>query len=168
MLNAQKIIDIFGLKPLCNEGGFYAETYRSENLISKSLLPKSYDSDRCLNTAIYYLLTPNTHSAIHRLPSNEIYHFYLGDTVEILLLSPDGEGKIIRLGHDIINGEQVQVIVPNGTWQGSYLLEGGKFALMGTTMAPGFDFKDYESAPIKKLKKIYPRFEDIINRLSHH
>jgi len=155
-MTAQELIKLLGLKPLDQEGGYYIETYRSsENKDGKSLA-----------TAIFYLLTPDTFSALHRLPSDEIYHFYLGNSVEMLQLFPDGSGKVIVLGQDVEKGEQLQVVVPRGVWQGSRLKEGGKFALMGTTMSPGFDFTDYETGKQNVLVEKYPDHKDLIIKLT--
>lgn len=149
MLSATEIIRMLELKPHPNEGGFFRETYRSP-----------------LSTAIYYLLTPETFSAMHKLPGDEIFHFYLGDPVEMLQLHPDGSGMSIMLGSDIEKGMQPQVIVPSGVWQGSRLLHGGAFALMGTTMAPGFEFKRYEAGKRGILLKAFPKFREKIESLT--
>ncbi len=134
MVTADKIKSLLNLKPHPVEGGYFAETYRSQQHIPKDELPDTYDSDRPLATAIYYLLTPDTFSTMHRLPADEIFHFYLGDPVEMLQLLPDGSGSAITLGPDILNGMHLQVTVGKGVWQGSRLLPGGKFALLGTTI----------------------------------
>jgi len=146
------------------EGGLYRRTYRSDEIIPKSALPERYSTSKRFGTAIYYLLTPDTRSALHRLPTDEIYHFYLGDPVEMLQLHPDGTSEIIILGPEIGKGQKVQVVVPKGTWQGSILMEGGRFALMGTTMSPGFDFSDYEPGDISLAEK-YPSRKEMIKRL---
>ena len=86
---------------------------------------------------------------MHRLKSDEIYHFYMGDPVQLTLVHPSGTIKVLFLGHDIRAGQFVQAVVPAGIWQGAYLLEGGQFALMGATVAPGFDFSDRELGPVK-------------------
>jgi len=117
------------------------------------------------STAIWYLLTPDTCSALHRLPADEVYHFYLGDPVELLLLNPEG-GEVVTVGPDLRSGQRPQVVVPAGTWQGSALAAGGAFALMGTTMAPGFDFSDYEAADRDVLSRAYPAFAERILRLT--
>jgi predicted cupin superfamily sugar epimerase len=96
MITLEQIKLLFNLKPLQAEGGYFAETYRSHHLIPEDALPKGYEGKRALSTAIYYLLTPDTFSALHRLPTDEIYHFYLGDPVEMLQLFPDGTGKVIN------------------------------------------------------------------------
>lgn len=122
------------------EGGFYRESYRSSRLISKS---EQDASPRAVSTAIYYLLTDDTFSELHSIGADEIFHFYLGDTVELLRLGEDGSSEVILLGQDVCGGEQLQAVLPVGDTFGCRLKPGGKFALMGTTVAPGFDFADY-------------------------
>ncbi len=166
MLTAEKIIKMFDMKPLPKEGGYYAETHRADHIISGASLPEPYKTDRSLSTAIYYMLTPDTKSLLHRLPTDEVFHFYLGDPVLMLLLFPDGAVKTVLLGQNLEAGHCVQVAVPKGVWQGSYLLEGGKFALMGTTMAPGFDFADNEIGDRETLINLYPSHKDLVKRLT--
>ncbi len=125
-----------------------------------------YAGDRCASTAIYYLLTPGTFSEMHRLPTDEVFHFYLGDAVEMLQLQPDGRGEMIRLGSDLAAGEWPQVLAPGGTWQGSRLVPGGKWALLGTTVAPGFEFADYTSGRRGELIAAYPDFAELIAALT--
>jgi predicted cupin superfamily sugar epimerase len=166
MISANDIIKRFNLKPLPMEGGYYIESYRASELIPADALPDRYKNDKTISTAIYYLLTPDTKSTLHRLPTDEIYHFYLGDPVEMLLLHEDGRGEKIILGPDIEKKDHhVQFVVPRGVWQGSYLIGGGRFALMGTTMSPGFDFEDHISADCEKLIKTYPRYRKLIEKL---
>lgn len=124
------------------------------------------ENTRIFSTSIYYLLTPDTFSAMHKLKGDEIYHFYLGDPVEMLNLMPNGRWKTVKLGHDIANGALVQHVVPHGVWQGSRLIEGGKFALMGTTMAPGFSFKDCEFGKRKSLLSEYASCASLIQSLT--
>jgi predicted cupin superfamily sugar epimerase len=159
-VTAEQIIELFGMKPLPGEGGYYVETYRSREKIARIGL-----TERNFGSAILYLLTPDTFSALHRLRSDEIFHFYLGDTVTMLQLHPDGTGEVITLGQDILNGQRVQVTVPKDTWQGCMLNEGGRFALMGTTVAPAFEFADFEAASRDKLLKQYTDHRDLIVRL---
>lgn len=166
MLTADDLIKRFNLKPLPEEGGYYTETHRLEHLLDGASLPVGYDSRRSLSTAIYYLLTPDTQSLLHRLPGDEIYHFYLGDPVLMLQLFPDGTDREIILGQDVAGGQFVQLTVPKGVWQGSYLLGGGRFALMGTTMAPGFDFSDNEIGKRETLISQYPSQRELIIRLT--
>ena len=166
MITVDKIKSLLNLKPHPVEGGYFAETYRSQHHIPKDALPDSYKSDRSFATAIYYLLTPDTFSKMHRLLTDEIFHFYLGDPVEMLQLLPDGSGRAITLGPDILNGMHLQVTVGKGVWQGSRLLPGGKFALLGTTMSPGFEPCDFESGQRDVLVDSYPHLRDLITALT--
>jgi len=166
MLDVQKIIEMFDLKPLPHEGGFYRETYRSNEGVLKKDLPKRYSTNRNYGTAIYYLLTPETRSLMHKVASDELFHFYLGDPVEMLQLFADSTGKVCTLGSDILAGNHIQIVVPRGVWQGMTLKEGSKFALMGTTVAPGFDFDDFELGTRDKLLEQYPDFRDQIINLT--
>ena len=98
--------------------------------------------------------------------SDEIFHFYLGDAVEMLQLDAQGAGRIVRLGTDLASGERPQVIVPRGIWQGATLAAGGRFALLGTTVAPGFEYEDYEMPDAERLRAAYPAWEEWITRLA--
>jgi predicted cupin superfamily sugar epimerase len=168
MITAEDIKSLLALIPHEREGGYFTETYRSAYFLPKGALPPSYQGERSLSTAIYYLLTPDTFSALHRLPADEIFHFYLGDPVEMLQLFPDKSGKIITLGNDIASGMVPQVIVNQGVWQGSRLLPGGEFALLGATMSPGFEDADYEPGERNLLSKSYPQFRDLIGALTRN
>ncbi len=164
-MTPEQIIDFFGMKPLPDEGGCYVETYRAAEKLSASLLPQRYAGTRNISTAILYLLTPETFSAMHRLKSDEVFHFYLGDPVTMLLLGPEDKSQIVTLGQDILNDQKLQQMIPRGTWQGCCLKQGGKFALMGTTVAPGFEFDDYEHAEKNELLEKYPQQKELILRL---
>ena len=166
MLTAEELIKMFDMKLLPGEGGYYSETYRSNHKMPGSSLPEEYDSERSLGTAIYYMLTPDTKSLLHRLPTDEIFHFYLGDPVMVLHLYPDGSSGTVILGQDINEDQSVQVKVPKGVWQGSCLIEGGKYALMGTTMSPGFDFADNEIGDREDLTNLYPSQKELIGKLT--
>jgi predicted cupin superfamily sugar epimerase len=166
MPSAEEIIRQLNLKPLPGEGGFYRETYRSAEKIPREALPGRYGTEKSFSTAIYYLLTPGTSSAFHRLPADEIFHFYLGDPVLMLKLHPDRRAEEIILGREIDKGQFVQTIVPANTWQGCLLREGGSFALLGTTVAPGFDFSDYETGDRETLLKKYPEYKELIEKLT--
>jgi uncharacterized protein len=166
MLTADKIRELLKMQPLPTEGGYFAEAYRSELILSAEALQGIYPGERSLATAIYYMLTPDTFSAMHKLTGDEVYHFYLGDPIEMLLLKPDGSGAAILLGSDIGAGMRLQHVVPGGTWQGSRLAPGGKFALLGTTMAPGFAREDYEHGSRKALSAQYPQYAPLITFLT--
>ncbi len=155
MPTAEEIINHLGLEPLLPEGGFFRETYRQAS-------PDQHGKP--LATAIYYLLTPDSQSQWHRLPHDELWHVYLGDTVDMLNLHPDGRLTPVVLGPDILQGESVQWLVPAQTWQASRLKPGGRFALLGTTMTPGFDPSDYEAGSADTLAHDYPSFADQIMR----
>jgi predicted cupin superfamily sugar epimerase len=129
-------------------------------------LPGRYGGPRPCATAIYFLLTPEAHSAVHRLQTDEVWHFYLGDTVEMLLLAADGSGRAVLLGPDLSAGQRPQVVVPRGVWMGARLSPGGRFALLGTTMAPGFDAADFEAGNRAALLAAYPAFREMILALT--
>ncbi|MFZ2900325.1 MAG: cupin domain-containing protein [Saprospiraceae bacterium] len=148
-MNSQQIIKLLELKPLPVEGGYYRETFKG--------VGGRY-------SAIYYLVTPESWSSFHRLSSDEIFHFYLGDTVEMTLLFPDGSGKTEWLGNKLERGERPQILVPGGAWQAAKLAEGGTFALLGTTMAPGYDPGDFLSADEETLRKAYPAWREQIDK----
>lgn len=154
-MTAQEIIKLFELEPLTMEGGYFRRSYCSEEITP---------SGKSAGTAIYFLLTPDTFSCLHKLPTDEIYHFYIGDPVELTLLYPNGCGETVTLGKDVEAGMRVQQVVPAGVWQGSQLAKGGQWALMGTTMAPGFEDKDFVAAERQELTKKYPAFSgEILN-----
>lgn len=166
MIRPDQIIALLNLKPHPEEGGYFVETYRSPETIPEKALPTRYRGVRRFGTAIYYLLTPETCSAMHRLRSDEIFHFYFGDPVEMLQLLPDGSGKVMTIGLDLLHGMQPQVVAPRGVWQGTRLLKDGRFALLGTTVSPGFEFEDYESGRRDELLRSYPKFRDLIVALT--
>ena len=147
------------------EGGSYLQTYKATERISPDALGNHYDDARVAATAIYYLLEPGTFSEMHRLRSDEIFHFYLGDPVEMLQLWPNGNSRLVQLGPDLSAGQNPQVIVPKNVWQGSRLVAGGRFALLGCTVAPGFEFADYESGSRESLFVQYPAHRDLIAAL---
>ena len=172
MATAHEIIQRLDLKPH-REGGYFAEVWRSPDKLAVNALPPRYSGSRSLSTSIYYLLTADTFSRMHRLRSDEVFHFYLGDPVEMLLLGheqkgagvqggkgPGGHGRVVVLGPDIEAGQLPQVVVPRGVWQGAGLKtrSKGAFALMGTTTAPGFEYDDYQEGERGMLVKEYPDF----------
>jgi uncharacterized protein len=166
MITADQIISLLQLEPHPGEGGYFVETYRSREKIPEPLLPDRYKGARSFATAIYYLITPLAFSVMHRLQTDEIFHFYLGDPVEMLQLGPPGSGRVLILGTDLLKGMHPQIIVPRGVWQGSRLLPGGRFALLGTTVSPGFERADYENGQRNLLVHSYPRFRDQIVSLT--
>ena len=164
---ADDLRTLLDLRPLPEEGGYYVETYRAEPL-TPAALPPAVTGPRPCATAIYYLLTPDTFSALHRLRFDELFHHYLGDPVEQLHLHHDGTGRLLTLGPDLAAGHRPQLLAPRDVWQGSRLLPNGPhgYALLGTTMAPGFDFADYEGGRRDELIAAYPTFHDLITALT--
>ena len=165
-MTADEVKALLGLQPLEVEGGFFRETYRSAEQVPADALPGRYGAPRCFATAIYYLLTPDTCSRLHRLASDEVFHFLLGDPVTMLQIRPDGAAEEITLGGDLAKGQRLQVIVPRGVWQGCLLNDGGRFALMGVTVAPGFEYADFEPADPAALIAAHPDRQDLIRRLT--
>lgn len=165
-MSPERIIEILGLVPLPEEGGYYSEIYRAGERIPGSALPVRYAGDRSYCTSIYYLVTPDAFSALHRVRSDEIFHFYAGDPVEIFMINPDGSDAVALLGPDLELGQRPMVIVPNGTWQGSRLMGDGKWALLGCTVAPGFEFDDYEHGIRAELIRQYPHLDREITRFT--
>ena len=168
MPTIEELIEHLELEPLPVEGGMYRQTYVASDKISAEALPSRYGRPKALCSAIYYLLTDkaDSFSALHRLPTDEVWHFYIGDPVEMLLLHPEGRSEQVVLGQDVISGHHVQFVAPAGSWMGARALEGGRFALMGTTMAPGYDDQDYEGGEAAELERQYPDRAELIRQLS--
>lgn len=159
-MTADEIRSLLKLAPHPVEGGWYRRTYTSD--VSVALLR----GVRPYGTAIYYMLEGGSFSEMHVLVSDEIFHFYLGDPVEMLQLYPDGGSRIVTLGHDLAAGQQVQVLVPAGVWQGMRLVGDGKVALMGCTVTPGFEFADYRSGTYAELVATWPTEAERIRALT--
>jgi uncharacterized protein len=162
----EAIIRELGLTPLPEEGGLFAETYRSSGVIPGGAIPDRHKGPRRCATAIYYLITPMRFSALHRVTSTEIFHFYLGDPVDMLQLHPDGTGQSLTIGADLLSGQRPQVVVPRGVWQGTRLVPGGRFALLGCTVSPGFESEDYEHGRRAALQAAYPALATQIGQLT--
>lgn len=160
----QEVIQLLHLEPLPLEGGFFHQTYKSAETVPIEALPARYQQPMSFGTAIYAALTATDFSAMHRLDTDEIYHFYLGDPLEMLLLHPDGSGEVVILGTDLQSGMQPQKVVERGVWQGSRPVAGGTFgySLFGTTMAPGFEWSSFELGQADPLIQEYPAFAEMI------
>ncbi|GAA4436983.1 cupin domain-containing protein [Actinokineospora soli] len=151
---ADEIATKLGLAPLPVEGGLYRRTWAG---------PVS--QGRPAGSAILVLLTEGDgFSALHRLPVDEVWHRYLGDPVELLMLGADA--RVVELGPDVLDGQHVQLTVPAGTWMGARVRPGGKWALVGTTMAPGFVPTDYIGGDPDLLALSYPQYAELIHALS--
>jgi predicted cupin superfamily sugar epimerase len=159
-MTADEIKALLKLAPHPKEGGFFRRTYISPGTVE---LPRGR---RAQGTTIYYLLEAGTFSEMHVLESDEIFHFYFGEPVEMLQLHPDGGFAVLTLGPDLAAGQQVQVVVPAGVWQGTRLLGDGKVALLGCTVTPGFDFADYRNAGYAELVGRWPAQAERIRALT--
>jgi len=163
-MTADEVKQLLQLEPLRVEGGFFRETYRSRWQVAEEYLPEGTHGSRSIATAIYFMITPETFSALHRMPGTEIFHFYLGDPVVMLQLQRDGSTQTITLGPDLAGGQRPQVVVRGGVWQGSRLAPGGKWVLMGTTMSPGFDYADFQIGDREQLSTQYPSVAEMIRQ----
>ncbi len=167
-MNAEEIISELNLQPLPVEGGFYQITFRADEVVPASGLPERYKSDRGLCGAIYFLETAEQFSAMHMLPTDELYYHHLGDPVEMLVLAPDGSGEIKIMGLDLDAGQRPHILAPRNHWHGSRPLPGGShgFSLMSTSMAPAFGEEDSVFAEREELVNQYPKFQKMIEALT--
>ena len=164
-LTADELIRIHDLRPH-PEGGYFRETYRSEESIPGACLPPRYAGERRYSTAIHYLLPSGAVSRLHRLASDEVWHFYLGGPLTIVELRPDRSTEPVILGQDVRDGQRVQHVVKAGTWFGAYPNRGSEYSFVGCTVAPGFSFSDFHAARRRDLVELFPREEKIIARLT--
>ena len=148
------------------EGGWYRETYRSNEQISGDALPNCFGGPRSCCTAIYFLLEQDDYSALHRIKSDELWFFHGGAGLTIHLLTADGICSAIRLGADIAAGEVLQAMVPGGTWFGAEMSGAGAYSLVSCAVAPGFDFTDFEMGDRTTLLIQYPEHQALIARLT--
>ena len=148
------------------EGGFYRETYRADEVLAAEHLPARFGGARACSTAIYFLLPGDQLSRLHRIKSDEIWHFYAGGTLTLTVIHPDGRLEARRLGPDPERGEGFQALVPAGCWYGATVDDPGSFALVGGTVAPGFDFADFELADRQSLLAAFPQHRDAIVSLT--
>lgn len=148
------------------EGGFYRETYRSVEVIPQNGLPQGFSSARNFATAIYFLIERNNFSALHKIKSDETWHFYAGNPLEVVEITEEGKLKKTLVGSNIGLGEVFQYTVRANTWFGSRVKVGGAFSLVGCTVSPGFDFNDFEMASREQLVTKYPDLESTIVQLT--
>ena len=149
-MEAQDVIRALGLRPLPQEGGYFTETFRSPT-----------------GSAIYYLVTREAFSALHRLPQDELFHFYAGDPVEMVQIRADGRLERILIGNDVVNGQRPQVLAPGGVWQGTRLVGEGRWALLGCTVTPPFRYEDFEISSREELIRSFPDHRELISRYTH-
>jgi predicted cupin superfamily sugar epimerase len=163
--NARYWIETLKLLPH-PEGGFYRETYRANLKLPHAALPKTFGGDRSACTAIYFLLEGDHFSAFHRIAADEMWHFYAGSTLAVHEIDAEGEHIETRLGASPERGDVFQFVVPAGRWFASCLADPEGFALVGCTVAPGFDFAEFEIAERTALAARYPRHKSVIERLT--
>lgn len=164
MKSINDVIKKLNLEPLPEEGGYYRETYRSNRKVESTKLGSKSEC-----TAIYYLITEDSFSALHVVDQDEIFHFYAGSPVEMFQIDEDGNSKMITLGSDIFEDQEPQVVVPHGTWQGTKLKNSkpGAWALLGCTVAPGFDFQNFHIKNRTQLIDIFPKHKENIIRFTN-
>lgn len=148
------------------EGGYYRQTYRADLVLSQGALPPQFTGLRPASTAIYFLLEGEDFSAFHRLRSDELWHFYVGGQLVIHVIEPEGRYSEIQLGSDPDAGVVLQAAVKAGCWFASRVRDGKSYALVGCTVAPGFDFEDFELAKRKELVRRYPQYGEVIVKLT--
>jgi predicted cupin superfamily sugar epimerase len=161
-MTANEIKTLLRLEPHPVEGGHFRRTYTSQ------LSVQLERGQRSAGTAIYYLLEPGTFSEMHVLTSDELFHFYLGDPVEMLQLWPDGRSELLTLGPDLKAGQHLQLLVPAGVWQGTRLVGSGEVALLGCSVVPGFDYADYTSGSYAELAAKWPQETGRIKQLTRN
>ena len=165
MSSAESLIKVLELQPH-PEGGYFKETYRSIGTISASCLPDIFTEERNYCTGIYYLLQSEDFSAFHKINQDEMWHFYQGDALEIIIIAEDGKLSKILLGDDIQKGEVFQCVVPKNCWFAAKVSSSNTFSLVGCTVSPGFDFKDFTLANKNELIAEFPEHSDIITALT--
>ena len=149
------------------EGGYFAETYRSTEIMKQDALSKRFSGDRNFSTGIYFLLESHHFSAFHRIQSDELWHFYAGDALNVYCIDNQGIMQIIRLGNNPEKGEVFQAVVPAGVWFGSKPARQNTYSLVGCTVSPGFDFADFEMPDRATLLHEFPQHAAIIEMLTH-
>ena len=163
--NAKSWIEKLGLQAH-PEGGNYRQTYRAGLELAQQALPPQFAGPRAASTAIYFLLQRDEFSAFHRLRSDELWHFYLGGSLAVHVIEDEGRYSKINLGSDPEAGETLQAVVKAGCWFASQVLSGESFALVGCTVAPGFEFDDFELAKRQELVRRFPQHRELIERLT--
>lgn len=165
MMNATDWIDRLGLQSH-PEGGYFRESYRSADLLDAGILGGRHGGPRPASTAIYFLLTGEAFSSLHRLRSDEVWHYHAGSALTVHVIDPAGAYRAHRVGLDLDAGERPQAVVPAGCWFGATVDEPGGYALVGCTVAPGFDFADFELADRAELTGRHPEHAGLIARLT--
>ena len=146
------------------EGGYFKEVYRANEFVHKKSLPNRYTSFRSFSTSIYFLLQSHEFSAFHRLKSDEIWHYYVGEVITIFAISPGGNLTKTYLGNNPEKGERFQLLIPRGFWFTACVNVSESFSLVGCTVSPGFDFEDFELGKRKELEKRFPQHKELIRK----
>lgn len=165
-MNAQDIIDLLDLQEH-PEGGYFKETYRSEEIISNASLGAKYQGDRNYSTGIYFLLTSEKFSAFHKINQDEMWHYYKGSPLKLHMISANGDYSYVTIGNDFTKGEIPQFTVKGGDWFAAEVEEKNGFTLTGCTVAPGFDFADFVLPTTEELVQSFPEHTEIIQKLTH-
>jgi len=159
------LIRLYNLRPH-PEGGYFKETYRAGEALSQTALGSAFSGERSCSTAILFLLAEGEFSRLHRIKSDELWHFYLGGPLSIIQISPKGAIETVILGDDAEAGQKLQHTVPAGWWFGAYSASGSGYSLVGCTVSPGFDFADFELGRRAELLRLFPHAKIIIERLT--
>ena len=149
------------------EGGYFREIYRSDEALKDDALPHRYKGNRAFSTSIYFLLKGEQRSMLHKLKSDEIWHFYDGSGVKLYMIDAKGKVSQSLLGRNIDAGESMQLVIKRGYWFCAEVLDGNSFSLFGCTVAPGFDFSDFELGDRKELLQLYPQHEELIKKFTN-
>lgn len=158
-VTVEELVKLYDLQPH-PEGGYFKETYRAAQTMDTS------NGTRNHSTAIYFLIPEGKKSHLHRIKSDEIWHFYLGDPMTLVQISPEGNVEEIILGSDVKKGQRVQHTVPAGYWFGAYPNPGSRYSFVGCTVSPGFDFTDFEMGKRDELLEQFPNAEKTIAQLT--
>jgi len=146
------------------EGGYFKETYRSKGVIPQEALPEDYSGGRNYSTAIYFLLTSDNFAAFHRIKQDEIWHYYSGSSLYVHVISSEGEYTRHVVGMNLEKGELPQLVVPAGAWFASSVKNDNDYSFVGCTVAPGFDFDDFELAKRSELIQEFPMHAEVIEK----
>jgi uncharacterized protein len=165
---AAELIKHFNMARIPQEGPWFTLTYSSSDTLPHAALPQRYDGSRVAGSAIIAIITKAEFSAMHRLKTDEVWHFYGGDPLQLLVLHPNGSGEVVVLGPDVLAGQKLQYVVPRGSWQGSMPLGKGqdRYSTIGDTLAPSFDYSDFEMGYRTELQQAYPRYAGLIAQLT--
>jgi len=166
LMGAQEWVRALQLQPH-PEGGYFAEVYRASGSIPASVLPPEFaGGDRAYSTSIYFLLRSGERSLLHQIASDEVWHFYTGSRLTIHVIYPDGAYQRLPLGINVDAGDRLQQVVPAMTWFGATVNDPDSFSLVGCTVAPGFDFRDFRLANRHDLQQQFPQHADLITQLT--